>query len=414
MRKIQTLKVFSVIGAFLVGFWVPLRLIGYLTDSSVEIMFDLLISLVAGANIYLYFSTTKRSIKDYRSWLNLGLLCDVICLMPLSLFGLLLFNTTYSGLLLFNLLAARHVKHIKSFLDQFDNLQPIVYRLVPIFVMLPILIHLAACAWIGLGSGSAGPDPDKLFEYVKAMYWAFTTLTTVGYGDISAKTMSQMIFTCGVQVIGVGLFGFILSNVAGLLARQDAAREHHMDNLDKIETYMVSHHIPNEMRTKVRSYYHYMWQNKKGYQDHSIIEDLPKKIQSELIFHINKPILEKVPFLKGASRELVEELMNELETRVYVPGERVFKAGDVGDAMYFIHKGQVDILTKDDKLIATLGEGFFFGEMALIFEGPRTAGVVAKQFCDLYVLKKESFAHVCDKYPEFLDHIHKVVQQRAG
>lgn len=414
MGKTQILKILSVAGAFLVGFWIPLRLIGYIPDPHMEVVFDLLISAVAGINVYLHFSKPGKNIRKLNSWISVGLICDLICLLPLSLVAFVFLKTTVSGLLLFNLLAARHVRHIKGILDNFGHLQPITYRLVPIFVMIPLLLHMIACAWIYLGSGTAGPDSDKVFEYVKALYWAFTTLTTVGYGDISAKTIPQMLFTCGVQVTGVGVFGFILSNMASLMARRDAAREHHMDNLDKVESFMRTHRIPMDTRSKVRSYYHYMWQHKKGYRDHSALEDLPKKIQSELFFHINKPVLEQVPFLKGASHDLVEDLMNELEVRVCVPGEKVFRVGDDGDAMYFIYKGAVDILANDGHLIAHIKEGSFFGEMALLRGGQRIAAAQTTQFCDLHVLKKASFEKVCQKYPEFLQHVRSVVQERAA
>lgn len=396
------------------GFWLPIRMIGYIPQMGWEIFFDLLVSLVSGINIYLHFRDHEKDPKEISSWLNISLFLDLICLLPLSLFAFVVFDTTVGGVLLLNLLTARHIRQIKPFLDHFDSLQPITYRLVPLLTGLPLLVHLVACGWIALGSGTAGPDPDKILEYVRAVYWSFTTLTTVGYGDISAKTPLQMIFACGVQVLGVGVFGYILSNVASLLSRSDAAREHHMDNLDKIETFMRLHHIPPSLHSKIREYYHYMWLTKKGYRDESLLDSLPSKIQSELFFHINKSIVEKVPFLHGASQELIEDLMNELEPRVYVPGERIFRVDEAGDALYFIHSGEVEIIDRNDKILATLNEGSFFGEMALISEKPRNATARAHQFCDLYLLHKEAFNRVTASYPEFRKYFEKVGPERAA
>jgi len=410
----QALRVISVLGAFLVGFWIPLRLIGYLPNVEVEVCIDLLISVVAAINVYMHFKSNAHGPKVIKNWLSFGLWCDLICLLPLSLIALVFYDTTSSYILLFNLLAARHVRHIKSFMDSFDNLKPISYRLIPILIMLPLLVHLVACGWIALGSGTAGPDKDSVTEYIKGIYWAFTTLTTVGYGDISAKSNYQMLYTCFVEVMGVGVFGYILSNVASLLARSDAAREHHMDNLDKVELYMNSHEVPVQLRSRVRSYYHYMWQNKKGYQDNSIVEDLPVKLQSDLYLHINKPILEKVPFLKGAHPDLIEDLVHQLEFRICVPGERVFRKGDHGDAMYFVHKGQVEIIDDDGNTIVTLGEGAFFGEMALLSNIQRTRTVRSVEFCEFYVLEKTHFEKACELYPDFLAHMHDVVAKRSA
>jgi voltage-gated potassium channel len=412
VKTTQFLRAFSVAGAFLVGFWLPLRMIGVSISLPLEVTFDLLVSAVAGANIYLYFSQSGKSIRNPQDWMSVGLSLDIICVLPFSIIALFAFGHTATWLLLLNLLCARHIQQIRPFLDQFDSLQPITYRLVPIVLSLPLLVHLVACGWIALGSGTSGPDPDPVFNYVKGIYWAFTTLTTVGYGDISAKTAGQMLYACGVQVMGVGVFGFILSNVASLLSRMDAAREHHMDNLDKIDTFMRLHQIPVPMRAKTRAYFHYMWTHKKGYHDRVLLENLPAKLQSELLGFVNKPIVEKVPFLKGAQAEMIEDLMDKLEPRIFVPGERIFHVDEPGDALYFIQSGKVEIRGREGNIIATLGDGAFFGEMALLNDQPRSATAVATHFCDAYLLHKDSFALVSEAYPAFKDHFEQLVQTR--
>jgi voltage-gated potassium channel len=378
-----------------------------------EIGFDLLISAASIVNVYLYFAEKKLNFKKPASWLHLGLWIDVLCVLPFSLIEFIWFGKSAPALLFLNLLTARHIFKIKKFLDAFDGLQPIVYRLVPLAFTMPLLVHLLACGWIALGSGTAGPDPDKVTEYVKAIYFTFTTLTTVGYGDIAAKTVGQMLFANFTQIVGVAVFGFVLSNVASLLSRIDAAREHHMDNLDRVETFMRLHDIPTETKSKIRSYYHYLWTAHKGYRDTTLVEDLPVKIQSELYFHINKNIIEKVPFLKGASQDLLEDLMNELEPRIFVPGERIFRIDEPGDALYFIQHGSVDILNRENKPLAILEEGAFFGEMAILSDKPRSATAMAGTFCDVYLLHKDAFQRVINSYPEFRQHIEETIKARA-
>ncbi len=172
-----------------------------------------------------------------------------------------------------------------------------------------------------------------------------------------------------------------------------------MDNLDQIETFMNSYGIPVDVKSKVRSYYHYVWKEHKGRLDKTILDVLPDKLQSEINFSINKPIIERVSFLKDASRELLEDIMLKLNHRIYVPGERVFRAGDPGDCLYMIHAGEVEILTAENEHIATLKEGSVFGEIALISDGPRTATARSTTHCDLYALPKHDFNHILDAYP---------------
>jgi voltage-gated potassium channel len=155
-----------------------------------------------------------------------------------------------------------------------------------------------------------------------------------------------------------------------------------------------------------------MWNNKKGYQDKSIVRLLPRKMQAELFSHINRPVIEKVPFLADAGADLIEDLMHDLEPRFCVPDEKVFKIGDEGDAMYFIYKGKIEILSESRELIATLNEGDFFGEKALLDDRKRTATARAAEFCEIYVLRKETFFTVCQHYPEFLAHVNEVKSKR--
>lgn len=414
MKHIQILRLISIAGAFLVGYWLPIKLIGYHPAPSLEITFDLLVSVVAGINIYLYFHKPYVSYKDPKAWLNIGLVFDIICLVPLSMFIYLSSDISPDWVIYFNLLCARHIRHIKPFLDEFDSLQPITYRLIPLIISLPLLVHLVACGWIVLGGGTAGIDPDPIFNYIRAVYWSFTTLTTVGYGDISAKTAAQMLYACGVQVAGVGVFGFILSNVASLLSRLDAAREHHMDSLDRIETFMQTHAIPGSLRANTRSFYHYLWKSKKGYTDRTLLEELPSKLQSELLLFINKSIIDKVPFLKEASPEMIEDLMQRLEPRIFVPGEKIFKIDEPGDALYFIHSGEVEIQNRENQTLARLKDGAFFGEMALLNDKPRSATAKAATYCDAYLLHKQAFAAVAESYPEFKKHLENVMQERKA
>jgi Cyclic nucleotide-binding domain/Ion channel len=286
--------------------------------------------------------------------------------------------------------------------------------LVPIGMMMPLLVHLIACGWIALGSGTAGPDSDRAMEYVRAFYWAMTTLTTVGYGDISAKTAYQMIYASMTQLVGVGVFGFVLSNVASLLSRLDAAREHHMDNIDQMETFMSSYHIPVQTKSKVRSYYHYMWKKHKGRMDKSMLNQLPNKLQSEINFSINQAVIQRVEFLSSASQELLEDIMLVLDHRVFVPGERIFRAGDPGDCLYMVHSGTVEILSPEGSHIANLNDGAVFGEMALISEGPRTATARSTTYCDLYALPKLEFDRIVTAYPDFKAHMHDVMLARQS
>ena len=397
MNSIQGMRITSIFFALLIGFWLPLRLLNYALPEHIDTTLRLILVVNTALNIGLHFAEKAIDGRKARSWLHPAILADFASLIPIPILGIL---------------AVRHILRIKAFLDEYSALDPVTYRLLRIGLTMPLLVHVVSCIWIALGSGSAGSTPIHTEEYIKAVYWSFTTLATVGYGDITPVTPVQMIYACLVQLAGVGVFGFVLTNVASLLSRMDAAREHHMDNLERAETFMHSNRIPKELRSRVYSYYQYVWKNHRGYKDQSFLSELPTKLQSDLHFYINRPMIEKVAIFKHASPEILEELMTELKPRVFAPGERIFKAGDPGDSLYFIHNGRVEILTDQNEHLARLEEGSCFGEMALVSEKPRNATARAETFCRAYALSKEAFTRVVATYPEFKARIEQMASER--
>ena len=73
---------------------------------------------------------------------------------------------------------------------------------------------------------------------------------------------------------------------------------------------------------------------------------------------------------------------------MHPPGQRIVEAGTVGKEMYFIIKGMVAVETREGTIVALLNGGTFFGEMALLGKGLRTAHVTAVAKTELCLLNK--------------------------
>ncbi len=135
-------------------------------------------------------------------------------------------------------------------------------------------------------------------------------------------------------------------------------------------------------------------------------------MRSEIFYEINRSIVSKVDFLREASSELIEELMLQLEPMIFVPGERIFRVDEPGLALYFIHSGVVEIRSRENALVATLEDGQFFGEMALLSDRPRGATARAATYCEVYLLRKDSFLSAMRTFPEFKASVEKIAQSR--
>jgi CRP/FNR family cyclic AMP-dependent transcriptional regulator len=91
-------------------------------------------------------------------------------------------------------------------------------------------------------------------------------------------------------------------------------------------------------------------------------------------------LLPKIPIFQDLNKRELHAIERILHQRSYSANEPIFNEGDAGVGMFIIIEGRVNIiLGKDNKLLATLSNGEFFGEMALLSEVPRSAAAIATQ-----------------------------------
>ena len=142
--------------------------------------------------------------------------------------------------------------------------------------------------------------------------------------------------------------------------------------------------------------------------------DLPQGLRTEVALHLRRDFIQRTPLFQSASEELVRDIALQLTPVVFTPGEYVFRAGEHGRHMYFIGRGTVQIVAADGTVVTTLSDGDFFGELALLFSQPRTAGVRAVEYCDLYALEKDTFDTAISRYPDFAAYIKEEAERRSG
>ena len=416
-RRFHWLVYYNIPAALFIGVWLPLRMVFVGEIQWLDILTDvsmLVLILVRFIKRDSTFTERRSPEKKSNFRRRTSLVVDILAALPLVSVCELIFGGSFAYLFVFKLLCLRRIYDVRKVLDTYDSLHLVIARLVPMALVMPLVVHLLATGWVALGSGTAGPHEDKYFEYGRAVYWTITTLATVGYGDIAGKTLPQMFYSNLTMIVGVAFFGYVLSNVASLLARLDSARQEYLSLLDKVEVFMRYNELPVDIRSKVRSYYRYLWESRKGYDDSFILSNLPTKLRAEVSLHLNAEIIEKVPLLKGADQDLLQDIVLQLKPLVVVPGEKIFHFGEPGEAMYFIHRGPVEIVAQDGKILATLQPGSFFGEMALLTTNPRSATARACDYCDLFILSREAFDRVLHRYPDFEKHVQEIADQRSG
>jgi CRP-like cAMP-binding protein len=122
-------------------------------------------------------------------------------------------------------------------------------------------------------------------------------------------------------------------------------------------------------------------------------------------------LLHRIPLFSSFDRRKLERL-GMLADEVDVPaGYTLMRQGDIGAEMYVIVSGQVTV-ERDGTRLNTLGPGDFFGEIALLDGGPRTATVTAEQDCRLLVITHREFHSMMDEFPEIASEVLNALAHR--
>jgi NADH dehydrogenase len=96
----------------------------------------------------------------------------------------------------------------------------------------------------------------------------------------------------------------------------------------------------------------------------------------------------------------------------FEPGQEIFHEGDVGDRVYIVLNGKADVL-RDERKIATLARGDYFGEMALLHQATRNATVRCAEPMDVLALPKREFSVLSANLPELRRSFETKSQERA-
>jgi CRP-like cAMP-binding protein len=113
--------------------------------------------------------------------------------------------------------------------------------------------------------------------------------------------------------------------------------------------------------------------------------------------------LRQFPLLAKLTVKQLEQVRRFGELCVAMPGTRIIKKGDPGEALYLVLAGEVRvrlIIRMEDKTLFTIKAGQFFGEMALFNNSPRSADVVAVTETRLMRLTQDAFMLFVEEIPD--------------
>jgi len=115
-------------------------------------------------------------------------------------------------------------------------------------------------------------------------------------------------------------------------------------------------------------------------------------------------ILRIVPIFSNLENEVLRKIGDLGLERKYTKNSIVFLEEEIGAILFIILQGRVKVVRTDDSgkevILSILGQGDFFGEMALLDDLPRSATVVALDKSDLFIIHRRDFLGLVEKNPQ--------------
>jgi hypothetical protein len=204
-----------------------------------------------------------------------------------------------------------------------------------------------------------------------------------GFGGTQPTTDYEVYMNMLTTVIGMAYYALAISIAGDLISNRDPNETSFNERFDEIKDFMTMRRIPLDLSSRVINYYEYLWRSRRGLDENSVLEDLPDFLRGEVAMYLNREIIAKVPIFKDSSKNFLTEVVMHLIPRIALPDSHIIRIGELGQEMFFISSGTVAIKTAEGLTVATLRDGNFFGEIALLKGTMRTADVVATSYCDL-------------------------------
>ncbi|XP_069094112.1 potassium voltage-gated channel subfamily H member 6 [Pleurodeles waltl] len=399
---------------------------------------DLIVDIMFIVDIIINFRTTYVNVNDevvshpgkiaihyFKGWF----LIDMVAAIP---FDLLIFRTgSDETTTLIGLLKTARLLRLVRVARKLDRYSE--YGAAVLFLLMctfALIAHWLACIWYAIGNverpymehkigwldnladqiGKSYNDTDQASgpsikdKYVTALYFTFSSLTSVGFGNVSPNTNSEKIFSICVMLIGSLMYASIFGNVSAIIQRLYSGTARYHTQMLRVKEFIRFHQIPNPLRQRLEEYFQHAWSYTNGIDMNAVLKGFPECLQADICLHLNRTLLQNCKAFRGATKGCLRALAMKFKTTHAPPGDTLVHYGDVLTTLYFISRGSIEIL-REDIVVAILGKNDIFGEPINLYgrPGKSSADVRALTYCDLHKIQREDLLEVLDMYPTFSD-----------
>ena len=214
--------------------------------------------------------------------------------------------------------------------------------------------------------------------YIRAFYFAVTTVTSTGYGDVAASKLSatENLVCAAILYIGAVCFAYIVGSFFGIVTNLAPDRAQYRTDMSDLNFQMSNENIPPEMQYRLREYMQMTRHLRKGKTRVRLLQLLSPGLAGDFALKMNERWLKNIWWLKGINveqdRELHIMLCLELRAQVFphkepVPLGSLYVVSGRGRALYAGRVLGLGSAFRTDEFLETAGLRAGFPVIALSY-----------------------------------------------
>ena len=311
-------------------------------------------------------------------------------------------------------------------IQEYFSIKNSAMRLIKSFFIIALCLHLAACLWF-FSSRIDGFNPDTWVvrygfldydvpsKYLVSVYWAFTTLTTVGYGDISGYTNLEKIICISWMICGLYFFSFTIGSLSSMMSSIDTKENVLLGKLAVIDEFSIEANLSKDLRNKLKHALRYSAE-KRGFSwldKLSIFNELPKPLRYEVAINMHHGAAKEISFFKKKDQSIIAAIVPLLQPMFLERNEYVYKKGEFADEIYFIVKGRISyVFGKEDTVLKSMQKGSYFGDIEVVKGISRKYSAKGVRSTELLIMHKQVVEEIIEEHPNVWEEIKEVALKR--
>ena len=215
------------------------------------------------------------------------------------------------------------------------------------------IIHCFVCFHIFIGKHSFSnwlkltnsENESLFFIYIESLYFLVTTLTTVGYGDITCKSFEERIFQIILLAVGSIFYSYIISTIGNFIKNDSHAKIKYNDDLNILENIRIAYpNMPFKLYRNINKYLESKSSSQEKYDVNSLIDTLPFTLKNSILFTMYKSAIKNFKFFKkNDNSEFIARILTNFISVISKRNAFLIYEGEMVEEIIFIKDGKISL-----------------------------------------------------------------------